>query len=188
MGCGPYTAGGSRRFCTPLSARPLTWARTSRKRNSRKFAVAISRLRRPLEPSKWPPCFAPLRQAPHVATNGTRKRSKPLRLATAGLPENFGVPRTSPLGGSPKFRYTNPTKRSGTYEGRLGVRAVVGCHPGVARGLTSRPLSCCRAALGACHGAWYAPRSRVPPGDPRARGLRGELKPPPLSVPRSPLW
>src|SRR5215217_606129 len=43
------------------------------------------------------------RSPPHVATNGARKRSKLLRLATGRLPENFGVLRTSPLRSSKKF-------------------------------------------------------------------------------------
>src|SRR5215217_5417886 len=58
------------------------------------------------------------RSPPHVATNGARKRSKLLRLATGRLPENFGVLRTSPLRSSPKLRHLcsfryNKRNRSG---------------------------------------------------------------------------
>src|SRR5215218_10693040 len=61
-----------------------------KKRNSPKFAVAISDVSSPMKP---PSCRVERdhpRSPPHVATNGARKRSKLLRLATGRLPENFG--------------------------------------------------------------------------------------------------
>jgi hypothetical protein len=77
--------------------------RSAWKRYSRKFAVAISGISSPIKP---PSCRVERdhpRSPPHVATNGARKRSKLLRLATGRLPENFGVLRTSPSRSSPKF-------------------------------------------------------------------------------------
>src|SRR5215208_3823172 len=70
--------------------------RSAWNRNSPKFAVAISGVSSPMKP---PSCRVERdhpRSLPHVATNGARKRSKLLRLATGRLPENFGVLRTSP--------------------------------------------------------------------------------------------
>ena len=64
--------------------------------HSRKFAVANFGLKHSAVPSKGRLCFAPLRKVRHVATNGARKRSKWLRLATAGLLENLEVLGSSP--------------------------------------------------------------------------------------------
>src|SRR5215218_11081580 len=74
-----------------------------KKRNSPKFAVAISDVSSPMKP---PSCRVERdhpRSPPHVATNGARKRSKLLRLATGRLPENFGVLRTSRIRLPKKF-------------------------------------------------------------------------------------
>ena len=72
--------------------------------NSRKFAVAISGVSSPIKPPSCRVVRDHPRSLPYLATNGARKRSKPLRLATGRPPENFGVLRTSPLRGSKKLR------------------------------------------------------------------------------------
>src|SRR5215203_3169935 len=79
--------------------------RSAWKGNSPKFAVAISGVSSPIKP---PSCRVERdhpRSPPHVATNGARKRSKLLRLATGRLPENFGGPcelrHNGVLGSSP---------------------------------------------------------------------------------------
>src|SRR5215208_161014 len=79
------------------------YARTSPKWNSRKFAVAISGLRRPKEGHPIATWSGPRRYPGRFATNRARKRSNLLRLATGRLSENFGVWRTSPLRSSKKF-------------------------------------------------------------------------------------
>src|SRR5215208_5860626 len=85
----------------------LLYARTTWKKNSAKFAVAISGVSSPMKPPSSRVERDHPRSPPHVATNGARKRSKLLRLATGRLPENFGVLRTSPSRSSPKFAARN---------------------------------------------------------------------------------
>src|SRR5215213_2708040 len=77
--------------------------RSAWNRNSRKFAVAISGLRRPKEGHPIATWSGPRRYPGRFATNRARKRSNLLRLATGRLSENFGVWRTSPLRSSKKF-------------------------------------------------------------------------------------
>src|SRR5215208_4853148 len=72
----------------------LLYARTTWKKNSAKFAVAISGVSSPIKPPSSRVERDHPRSPPHVATNGARKRSKLLRLATGRLPENFGVLRS----------------------------------------------------------------------------------------------